>query len=103
MSIKVKELQDDAIINVKVNKSYYLMMKAVLLNLYNSIDASNKEEYLKDILNNKYETLSDDQKSFHTITLFLAEVEKEAKENNLFTEKEILEPGDEGYVAPNQD
>jgi hypothetical protein len=33
----------------------------------------------------------------------LAEIEKQAKEANLYDEKEILQPGDEGYVAPKLD
>lgn len=102
MAVKVKELKEDAVVSIKVNKAYYLMMKAVLLQLYNSISVPDKEQYLKDIMNKPYQELDDFQRSFHTVTLFLAEVEKEAKENNLYEEKEILEPGDEGYVAPIQ-
>jgi hypothetical protein len=44
--------------------------------------------------------MNDWERSFYTITLFLTEVEKQAKDNNLYDEKEILEPGDEGYVEP---
>ena len=40
------------------------------------------------------------EKSFYTITLILAEIEKQASSNKLFDEKEILEPTDEGYVEP---
>jgi hypothetical protein len=32
----------------------------------------------------------------------IAEIEKIAKEQNLFDEKEVLEPGDEGYVEPTE-
>ncbi len=100
MALKVKELKDDSIIEVKVNKSYYLMVKAVSFYLFNQIKEENKEEYLKQIVNNKYEDMDDLQKSFYTITLLLAEIEKVAVDKKLFDEKEILQPGDEGYVAP---
>ena len=36
----------------------------------------------------------------HSIILLLAEIEKQATENDLYVEKEILEPDDEGYVEP---
>lgn len=103
MAIKVKELKDDAIVDVKINKNFYLMTKAVLLHLVNLIDKEDKDAYIKDLLSKKYNDLDEAQRSFYTIGLLLAEIENQAKENNLYIEKEILEPGDEGYVAPKPD
>jgi hypothetical protein len=103
MPITVKELKDDAIVDIKVNKSYYLMTKAVLFHLFKTIDSTDKEQYLKEAMTKEYKDLDESQRSFYTIGLLLAEIEKEAKSNNLFQEKEILEPGDEGYVAPTLD
>jgi hypothetical protein len=103
MPVKVKELKDDAIVDIKVNKSYYLMTKAVLLHLFKTIDSTDKEQYLKEAMTKEYKDLDEGQRSFYTIGLLLAEIEKEAKNNNLFEEKEILQPGDEGYVAPTLD
>jgi hypothetical protein len=40
------------------------------------------------------------QRAFYTIVLLLAEIERQATANNLYQEKEVLEPGDEGYVEP---
>ena len=37
MAIKVKEMKDDALIDVKVNKTYYLMVKALSFYLFNQI------------------------------------------------------------------
>ena len=103
MAVKVKELKDDALVDIKVNKNYYLMMKATLFHLFQSIkDDNEREESLKKIMEGKYEDMNDWERSFYTITLFLSEVEKQAKDNNLYDEKEILEPGDEGYVEPIQ-
>jgi hypothetical protein len=101
--VKVKELKDDAILDIKVNKNYYLMVKALSFYLFNQIKVDNKEEYIKEIVTGQYDKLDDLQKSFYTIALLLAEIEKTATTNNLYEEKEILEPGDEGYVAPTQD
>lgn len=101
--IKVKELKDDAMLDVKVNKSYYMMAKAAsytILKGMNIPDKENGDEYFKKIMNDKYENLDDDQRAFYTIVLLLAEIEKQATENNLFIEKEILQPGDEGYEEP---
>jgi hypothetical protein len=102
MAIKVKEMKDDAVVSVSVNKAFYLMMKAILLHLFKSITAEDKEAYLKDIMTKEYKDLDELQRSFHTVTLFLAEVEKQAKDQNFYEEKEILQPGDEGYVEPTQ-
>lgn len=103
MPIKVKELKDDAIIEVKVNKSYYLMVKSVLLHLVTNITVEDKDAYIKEILNKSYKDMDEAQRSFYTISLLLAEIEKVAKDKELYTEKEVLEPGDEGYVAPKLD
>ena len=103
MAIKVKELKDDAIIDVKVNKSYYLMVKSVLFHLVTQITADDKDAYIKEILNKEYKDMDEAQRSFYTISLLLAEIEQVAKTKELFVEKEVLEPSDEGYVAPKQD
>jgi len=42
------------------------------------------------------------QRVFYTLILLLSEAEKQATENKLFNEKEILERGDENYVEPTE-
>lgn len=102
--IKAKELKDDAILDIKVNKSYYLMAKAASFTILQQMNIVDKgEEYFKNIMTQKYEDLDDLQRAFYTIILLLAEIEKKATDQNLYTEREILEPGDEGYVEPTQD
>jgi SepF-like predicted cell division protein (DUF552 family) len=103
MAIKVKELKDDAIIEVKVNKSYYLMVKCVLLHLVNTITAEDKDAYIKDAISKEYKDMDEIQRSFYTVSLLLAEIEQVAKTKDLFVEKELLQPGDEGFVAPKID
>jgi hypothetical protein len=99
--IKAKELKDDAILEIKVNKSFYLMTKAASFVVLQGMNIQDKgDEYFKSILTKKYEDLDDQQRTFYTLVLLLAEIERKATEENLYTEKEILEPGDEGYVAP---
>lgn len=103
MAVKVKELKDDAIVEIKVNKSFYLMTKALSYFLFQTIkDDNEREESLKKIMTGKYEDMNDFERSFYTVTLLLAEIEKQAQDNKLYNEKEILEPGDEGYVEPTQ-
>jgi hypothetical protein len=102
--IKAKELKDDAVLNVSVNKSFYLMAKAASFTILQHMNIEEKgDEYFKSIMTSKYEDLDDLQRTFYTIILILAEIEKQATEKNLYIEKEILQPGDEGYVDPNQD
>jgi predicted small integral membrane protein len=99
--IKVKELKDDAILDIKVNKSFYLMTKAASFYILQGMDIENKgDEYFKEIMSKNYEDLDEAQRTFYTIVLILAEIERQATENKLYIEKEVLEPGDEGYVAP---
>jgi hypothetical protein len=104
MAIKVKELKDDALIDVKVNKSFYMMLKGNLYYLFNQInDVKRREESLKNVMNKKYEEMDPFERSFYTITLILAEIERVAAEENLFKEETLLEPEDEGYVEPTQE
>jgi hypothetical protein len=101
MAITVKEIKDDAVVSIQVNKSFYMMTKALSFYIYQNIGKNNQtEEYLKDIMTKSYVDLDDLQRSFYTVALLLAEIEAQFKTENLYTEKEILEPGDEGYVAP---
>jgi len=101
MAIKVKELKDDIILDVKVNKAYYMMLKSTLFYLFQQqSDEALREESLKRIMTGKYEDMNDLERSFYTVTIMLAEIEKVAKEKDAYDEKEVLEPNDEGYVAP---
>lgn len=101
MAIKVKELKDDAIIKIELNKSFYLMTKALSYYLFTLFPEAEREEQLTKTMQGSYVDLDDLQRGFYTIALLLAEIEKQAKDNNLYDEKEILEPGDPGYKAPN--
>jgi hypothetical protein len=92
---KVKELKDDAQVEIKVNKSFYYMLKNTLFNLFVNIKGSkpeDKEEYIKEIMSKPYSELSDEQKSFFTVTLAILEIERVADEKNLFEEKEFVIP-----------
>lgn len=89
-TVKVKELKDDVIVNVPVNKSYYLMVKAVLYDLFSKLlEKGADQESIQGILKKEYNELTQDERSFYTVTLLLAEIEKQAIENNLFEEKEF--------------
>jgi hypothetical protein len=103
MAIKVKEMKDDAVVDVKVSKGYYHMVKALSFYLFTQINVENKDEYLKTALTKEYKDMDDLQRSFYTVALLLAEIEKQTISENKFNEKEILQPGDEGYVEPKLD
>ena len=86
----VKEIKDDAIINIPVNKTYYLMVKSVLFDIFNRLQEKGfKDDIIKNIINKPYSELSQEEKSFYTVTLLLAEIENQATNNNLFEEKEF--------------
>ena len=103
MAVKVKELKDDAIISIKVNKSFYLMVKSLSFYIFNQFSKETIEEDIKAVVHKKYDELTETQRHFYTLTLLLTEIEREAVNNKLFQEKEILERGDEGYVEPSAD
>jgi hypothetical protein len=104
MALKVKQLKEDVLIDVKVNKGFYMMLKGTLYHLFNQMDdVKKREESLKNVMNKKYEEMDSYERSFYTITLILAEIERVAAEQNLFTEETILEPEDEGYIEPTQE
>jgi hypothetical protein len=103
MAIKVKELKDDALVSVQVNKAYYFMMKNILFYLFNQIQTQVPEETEKSMETIKaadYSKMSQVEQAFYTVTLMISEIERLSVEQNLFDEKEILEPADEGYVEP---
>jgi len=101
MAVKVKQLKDDAIVDVKVNKSYYFMVKEALHFLFNAVtDEEQRTKAFMNLPEIPYENMQPVQRAFFTLSLMIAEIERVAKENDLFEEKDILEPGDEGYVEP---
>jgi hypothetical protein len=88
--VTVKEIKDDAIIHVPVNKTYYIMVKSVLFDLFNRLQEKGfNENLIQDIIKKSYVELSQEERSFYTITLLLAEIEKQATDNNLFEEKDF--------------
>lgn len=102
--IKVKELKDDAIVQIPVSKGYYIMVKnAAFVLLDKMIKEKKSEEYLKEIGTKNYIDLDDEQRVLHTLTLLVAEIEAQSTHQKMFQEQEVLEPGDEGYVAPTVD
>ena len=93
----IKELKDDALVEIKVNKSFYYMLKNTLYHLFTSMKGDkpeDKEDYIKEIMSKPYSELNDEQRSFFTITLAIIEVERVANEQNLFEEKEVSVPND---------
>jgi len=101
MAIKLKELKEDALIDVKVNKSFYIMLKHSLHYLFNLVPAEQQTaEHFLSLPEKKYEEMTPHQRAFYTVTLMVAEIERVAKEQKLYEEQEILEPDDEGYKPP---
>ena len=103
MPVNVKQLKDDSIIDIKVNKAFYLMVKSLSFHIFNQFPKETIEEDIKAVVHKKYEELTELQRHFYKLTLLLTEIEREAIAKNLFEEKTILERGDEGYVPPSED
>jgi len=97
-------MKEDALIDVKVNKSFYLMTKELSFYLFSQMPEKEeeKEKILKKIMEEEYKDFNELERAFYTVTLLLAEIEQQATNNNLYEEKEILEPDDEGYMTPTE-
>ena len=99
----LKEIADDALINIKVNKSYYNMVKNLGFTLYKLMSKEDSEIFNKAMTDKEnfkmpdYNELSEHQQNFYTVMLLLAEIEKEAIKNNLIKTTEVLMPEDEGF------
>lgn len=100
MAINVKEIKKDSIIEVKVNTNYYMMLKNTLYYLFNQFPTDQKEESLKKITTGDYNGMNDIERAFYTLSIMIAEIERVAKEQKVYEDKQILQPGDEGYVEP---
>lgn len=88
--LKNKVIKDDALIDVQVNKTYYMMCKASLFTLFKNIhtqSTENAEEFIKEVTSKGYEKLDETQRIFYTLTLLVGEIEKQAFNNNLFVDK----------------
>ena len=92
-SVKTKELKDDAILDIKVNKTFYLMTKAALFNTFSGLhDPKMKaDEFVKSIISKEYKDMSNEERTFYTLTLLVGEIEKKASETESFIEKEMSE------------
>ncbi len=90
----IKEIKDDAVINIKVNKSYYLMVKGLSLQLFANVTAEDKELYFKDLMTKEYKDLDENQRSLYTVILLLAEIETQASAQGLYEEKEVNDPSE---------
>ena len=88
---KVKELKDDALINVEVNKSFYFMVKNTLLYLFRVMDVKEeeREEVLKQLMSKSYNDMTHWEQAFYTTTLMLAEIERQASVTNQYQEIDV--------------
>lgn len=104
MAVKVKEIKDDALMDIKVNKNFYLMSKDTLYTIFKHLLKNESEqENLQNILTKDFNKLSDFERAFYTVTLLVSEIEKQVQGNSeLYTEREVPEPGDPDYVEPKQ-
>ena len=91
-SIKVKEIKDDAVMNIQVNKSFYMMCKAALLVAFrdsHSIEKGNAEDFIKSVTTKPYNELNDQERLFHTLSLIVAEIERQADITDQLVEKDV--------------
>jgi len=93
-SVKVQEIKDGAIIDIKVNKTFYMMCKASLYTLFKEnydIKNGNPETFIKNIVSQPYDKLNEKERLFHTFTLLIGEIETQAKAQDLLLDKDNLE------------
>jgi hypothetical protein len=94
MGNKVKELKDNAVVEVKINKVFYMMLKQTLLYIFKQEQDQEKiSELIKKVTdkNSDNEPHSEQEFAFKTILLLLAEIEAQAEKTNQTDEKDIEE------------
>lgn len=94
MSTKVKEIKDNAIIEIKINKVFYMMLKKTLLYIFKQeIDNDKITELIKKVTdkNADNEPHTEQEFAFKTLFLLLAEIEAQAEKTNQFQEKDLEE------------
>jgi hypothetical protein len=101
MALTVKELQDDHIVSIKISGFFYKRVKTMFVRFL----SKQNEEFTKAFIESesdpeKFFSSSEEAFDVQTMLILLKEIEKAAVEQKQFDEKEILEPGDEGYVEP---
>jgi len=92
MGAKVKEIKDNAIIEIKINKTFYLMLKKTLMYIFKQeLDNEKISELIKKITdrNSDNEQHTEQEFAFKTIFLLLAEIEVQADKSNQFEEKDM--------------
>ena len=88
MPAKVREIKDDAIIEIKLNKNFYSMLKGVMLYIL-KIDAD--EAKIKDMVDKIINRDTDDkphteqEAAFKTMFLLIAEIENRAMEHMMLS------------------
>jgi len=105
MAVKVKEIKDGALIDIKVNKNFYLMSKDSLYTIFRHLLKNESEtENLQNILTKQFNDLTEFERAFYTLTLLVSEIEKQALNNpEYYTEKEVAEPDDADHVEIKRD
>ena len=94
MSNKVKEIKDGALIEIKLNKTFYLMLKKTLLYVFKQETDNDKiTELIKKVTdkNSDNEEHTEQEFAFKTLFLLLAEIEAKAEKTNQFEEKNLDE------------
>ena len=92
MGKKVKEIKDNAIIEIKINKVFYLMLKKTLMYIFKQeLDNEKITELIKKVTdkNSDNEPHTEQEFAFKTVFLLLAEIEAQADKTNQFEEKDI--------------
>ena len=90
--IQAKEIKDDAILDIKVNKTFYLMSKSSLFVVFSELYSDKtvkSEDFVKSIISKKYEDMSEKERLFYTLTLLVGEIEKQALDKKFCLEKEV--------------
>lgn len=87
----VKELKDNALVKVEVNKSFYFMVKNALFFLFRNMDIKeeDKEKVLKELMTKNFNDMTHWEQSFYAITLLLAEIERQASLTGQYQDVEI--------------
>tara|TARA_R100001460_G_C3440552_1_gene163417 strand:- start:107 stop:424 length:318 start_codon:yes stop_codon:yes gene_type:complete len=99
MPAKVKQIKEDAIVTIEVNKIFYKMVKDLSGFLISGMEIKSASD-LQSIMKKDFDKMTDPEKGVYTLTLLLAEIEVQADKQDKIEETEILLPNDPGFEKP---
>jgi len=89
MSVKLKELKKDAVVDVKVDKNFYFLIKKTLFDLIKDMNTDDQKKLTEKIKAQNFDDLTSIQEASYLFSVIIASVEQTAIKENLYEEIDV--------------